>query len=137
MTALLPRPTSPVDAGAHGRITAPGPPGGNVPLSITAPPFSVALHTGARRWILDLRGHLHAHSAVVLDVQAEQLLGIPPTSFVFRLRCLRTVDEEGARRLLRLRDALEARGGSVTITGAHPDVRTVMARITGERSVTL
>jgi anti-anti-sigma regulatory factor len=132
MTSLLPRPPVSVEID----ITKSGHAGGKIPLGGAARPFSAALSTGGSRWILDLRGHLQAHSVVALDVQAEQIAGTPPTSVVFRLDRLRTIDEVGARCLMRLQDTLEVRGSSVAITGARPAVRTVIAAVARERNVT-
>lgn len=136
MTTLVPRLPGPAGPAPRSRGDMPRRAGRKVALGDTAPAFSAALHTGAYRWTLDLRGHLRAHTAVALDVQVEQLLGILPTHVVVRLYGLRTVDEVGARRLLRLRSALEARGGSVTITGASPGVRTMLSRLAGGWCVT-
>jgi anti-anti-sigma regulatory factor len=110
--------------------------GRKVPLD-GARPFSAALHTERRRWILDLRGDLHAYSVIALEVQAQQFVGSTPIAVIFRLRHLRSIDEVGARCLVRLRETLEARGSPVRVTGAPAAILTVMATIGGERHATI
>lgn len=129
MTSLLPRSSVRVGTVA----IRDGDVGRKIPLDGASPPFSAALHTDGCRWILELRGDLHLYSVVALEVQAQQFLGSPATTVVFRLGYLRSIDEAGVRCLIRLRETLEARGCLVSVTGALPVVRTVMDAVDGKR----
>ena len=79
---------------------------------------------GGRR--VSLRGRLDTETAPTLDERLEPLLTAPTvTAALFDLAGLEYIGSAGIRVLVRVRKALEARGGGVAVAHLQPAVRQV------------
>jgi anti-anti-sigma factor len=79
---------------------------------------------GGRR--VSLRGRLDSEAAPALDARLEPLMAAPDvTAALFDLSGLEYIGSAGIRVLVRMRKALEQRGGGMAVAHLRPSVRQV------------